>query len=135
MTRDPAAIRSAGTIRIRPRGVRRPSDDGLASIWMLGIGLSVVSFGASAIVASGVLVARQQARTAADLGALAGAARLAEGEVRACAHAGSIVEANAARLVRCSSDGLDLIIAVRTEASGIEIGAETTARAGPIRGR
>jgi secretion/DNA translocation related TadE-like protein len=71
------------------------------------------------------VVAAAQARTAADLGALAGAQWVALGE--GCPHATEIVEANDAQLVACRVDGLDLTVTVDVR------GQTATARAGPIR--
>lgn len=111
-------------------GGRRDRDRGSASIWVLGAGLGVMLLGL-AIGAQGVaLVAANQARAAADLGALAGAARLPEGEPAACARAAELVLANGGRLAACRADGLDLVVTAEVEAA---VGtARSSARAGPV---
>ncbi len=102
-------------------------DRGSASLWLLGVGLGVVLLGVMAATVASAVVARHRAQAAADLGALAGAARAAQGEAVACARAAELVRANRARLVGCRLDGLDLVV---TAAVGP---ARATARAGPVR--
>ena len=80
-------------------------------------------------------VGRHQARVAADLGALAGAVRVVEGEPAACARAAEIVTANEGRLVSCHAEGLDLVIAAEvtvTPLPGLVRHASAAARAGPL---
>ncbi len=102
-------------------------DRGSASLWLLGVGLAVVLLGAVAATVASAVVARHRAQAAADLGALAGAARAAQGEAAACARAAELVRANRARLVGCRLDGLDLVVTA-------EVGpARASARAGPVR--
>lgn len=102
-------------------------DRGSASLWLLGIGLAVVALGVAAAGAATAIVARHRAQSAADLGALAGAVRWAEGEAVACARADELVRANGARLVDCRLDGLDVIVTVEAGP------ARARARAGPVR--
>jgi secretion/DNA translocation related TadE-like protein len=102
-------------------------DRGSASLWLLGVGLAVVLLGAVAATVASAVVARHRAQAAADLGALAGAVRAAQGEAAACARAAELVRANLARLVGCRLDGLDLVVTA-------EVGpARASARAGPVR--
>jgi secretion/DNA translocation related TadE-like protein len=102
-------------------------DRGSASLWLLGVGLAVVLLGVVAATVASAVVARHRAQAAADLGALAGASRAAQGEAVACARAAELVRANRARLVGCRLDGLDLVVTA-------EVGlARATARAGPVR--
>ncbi len=82
-------------------------------------------------------MARQQARNAADFGALAGAGRALESDGVACGRADELVRANGGRLVACRLDGLDVVVTaeVRTEPlPGLVRTATVTSRAGPVRG-
>ncbi|MGH3680628.1 MAG: Rv3654c family TadE-like protein, partial [Natronosporangium sp.] len=77
-----------------------------------------------------------RAQSAADLAALAGAARAVAGQTAACARAGEIVAANGARLSHCRLDGLDLTVTVEVAppaGAGLHRTALATARAGPVR--
>ena len=81
-------------------------------------------------------VGRHEARTAADLGALAGAMRVLEGPEAACARAGELVSRNGGRLAACTVDGLDIVVAVEVDVTplpGLTRTARAAARAGPIR--
>lgn len=107
------------------------SDRGSATVWVLAAGLVMVSAGALGAAYGSAVVARHRAQVAADLGALAGAARAVFGASAACAEARRIVVANSAALAACQLDGLDLTITAQVNAS---IGVATaTARAGPVR--
>ncbi|WP_433653092.1 Rv3654c family TadE-like protein [Micromonospora zamorensis] len=110
---------------------------GGATVLLLAIGLVFVLFGmfGAAIAAAGM--AGQRAMVAADLGALAGAAQALDGDAVACASAADIVGRNAARLVGCHLDGLDVLVTVEvafTPLPGLTRVATSTARAGPVRG-
>jgi secretion/DNA translocation related TadE-like protein len=80
----------------------------------------------------GAMLARQQAETAADLGALAGAAAVLRGPDVACAAAGDVVAANHGSMTSCAADGLDLLVAVEVPAPAWGSRASARARAGPI---
>jgi secretion/DNA translocation related TadE-like protein len=106
-------------------------------VWLLVVGLVLVLFslGGSAIAAA--RVARHQARVAADLGALAGAARVLEGPGSACARAAAIAAANSARLTSCTLDGFDVqitAVVLVEPLPGLTRNARATSRAGPVRG-
>jgi secretion/DNA translocation related TadE-like protein len=112
------------------------SDRGSASLWLLGVGLTVLTFAGAVAAAGSALVAKHRAQAAADLGALAGAVRAGEGYSAACDRAGQVVEANGVRLVECRLDGLDVVIGVAAEPAnlGQAIGpVRAWARAGPAR--
>ncbi|BCJ58988.1 hypothetical protein Jiend_24100 [Micromonospora endophytica] len=82
-------------------------------------------------------MARQQARVAADFGALAGAGRALQNERAACARAAEIVAANGARLIQCQLDGLDVLVTAELTVEplpGLRRSATATSRAGPLRG-
>ena len=77
------------------------------------------------------MVARHRAESAADLGALAGAAAVLTGS--ACPRAGDLVRQNGADLLSCVQEGLDVRVQVRVEVpfAGLGASAEGRARAGP----
>ncbi|MFI6232570.1 Rv3654c family TadE-like protein [Micromonospora sp. NPDC050784] len=110
---------------------------GGATVLLLAMGLAFVVFGTfgAAIVAAGM--ARQRAAVAADLGALAGAARALDGDAVACASASDLAVRNDGRLVDCHLDGLDVLVTVEvafTPLPGLTRVAAASARAGPVRG-
>ncbi|PWR08311.1 helicase [Micromonospora acroterricola] len=110
---------------------------GGATVLLLALGLVFVlagTFGA-AVAAAGM--AAQRAAVAADLGALAGAARAFDGDGVACASAADIAGRNGGRLVDCRLDGLDVLVTVEvviTPLPGLTRVTSSTARAGPVRG-
>jgi secretion/DNA translocation related TadE-like protein len=86
--------------------------------------------GAGAYVGS-VVVARHRAQAAADLAALAAAARLPSGVAAACARATAVVHEMRVDDVQCEVDDLDIVVTVRVDV--IFAGAAgATARAGPV---
>lgn len=112
-------------------------DRGGATVLLLAVGIAFVLFGVAGAAVGVARLARQQAGVAADLGALAGAARAALGVTTACESARAIVTANGGRLVHCQLDGLDLLVTVEVTATvlpGLARAATGRARAGPVRG-
>jgi secretion/DNA translocation related TadE-like protein len=93
----------------------------------------VVLLAGAVTVAGGLLVARHRAQGAADLGALAGAARAFEGETAACAAAERIAGANGASVIACRVEGLDVVLTVRVAGPEDWGAAKASARAGPVR--
>jgi secretion/DNA translocation related TadE-like protein len=115
---------------------RRAADRGAATIMVLAVGLVLIGLAAAGAAVGAARVARHEARTAADLGALAGAVRVLEGPDAACARAGELVSRNGGRLASCTVDGLDLIVAAEVDVTplpGLTRTARAMARAGPIR--
>jgi secretion/DNA translocation related TadE-like protein len=105
-------------------------------VWLLAVGLVLVAGGLAGAAVGAAHVASHRARSAADLGALAGAARAIEGSDAACARAAELVSDNDARLTDCRLDGLDLTVTVEViaaPAAGLGMVATATARAGPVR--
>ena len=102
-------------------------DRGAASIYVATVGLLFALAGLEVAVHAMAVVAAAQARTAADLGALAGAARAALGTEQACERAGGIVAANDAVMTSCRLDGLDITVTATVR------GQWATARAGAVR--
>jgi secretion/DNA translocation related TadE-like protein len=110
-------------------------DRGAASIFLLAVGLVLVAAGIAGAAVGAARVGRHQARTAADLGALAGAVHTVEGRDAACARATRFVAANGGRIRSCRLDGLDLILEAEvavTPLPGLSRYATATARAGPV---
>lgn len=117
-------------------GGRRGRDRGAATVWLLAAGLVLVAAGIAGAAVGTATVARHQAQSAADLGALAGAMRAVEGPESACARAAEIVAANRGRLASCTLVGFDLTITVDVMVSplrGMTRTAHAAARAGPVR--
>ena len=115
--------------------MRTGGDRGAASILVLAIGLVLVAAGIAGAAVGAARVGRHQARTAADLGALAGAARAVEGAEVACGRAERFALANGARMVSCRVEGLEIVIAVQvtvTPLPGLTRYASAAARAGPV---
>jgi secretion/DNA translocation related TadE-like protein len=121
----------------RGRGARDrgSSDRGAASLFVLALGLVLVAAGLAGAAVGAARVGRHQARLAADLGALAGAVRVTEGESAACGRAAELVAANNARMTSCRVDGLDLVVTAEvtvTPLPGLVRAATAAARAGPV---
>jgi anti-sigma B factor antagonist len=115
---------------------RQRGDRGSASLWLLVVGLLLVAAGFFAATVGAATVARHRARTAADLGALAGARWALWGPATACAEAAAVVSANGARLVRCEVVEEDVVVAVDLTVAplrGLTRTARARACAGPVR--
>jgi secretion/DNA translocation related TadE-like protein len=127
--------RDRGASRKRHRGASSDRDRGAASILLLAIGLVLVAAGmGGAAIAAGV-VGNHRARTAADLGALAGAGQAIYGQDVACAQAGRLVAANGGRLTGCTVTGLEVVVSVAVDVRplpGLLRRATAAARAGPV---
>ncbi|MCV7438013.1 helicase [Mycobacterium seoulense] len=100
----------------------------MVTAWMVAVLLCVT--GAAAYVGA-VVVARHRAQAAADLAALAGAARLPAGPEAACAEAAVVARAMRTD-ASCAVDGLDVVVTVRVAVFGGA--ASAGARAGPASG-
>jgi secretion/DNA translocation related TadE-like protein len=110
-------------------------DRGAASIFVLAVGLVLVAAGLAGAAVGAARVGRHEARTAADLGALAGATRTIEGVAAACARAAELVGANGGRMTACRLQGLDIVVAVEVTVTPLPLltrRATSVARAGPI---
>jgi len=110
-------------------------DRGGATVWVLAVGLVTVLLAVASVAIGSAIAARHRAQNAADLGALAGAARATEGVESACERAAQIVAVNQATLTGCELDGLDLIVTARAAPVGParRFGtAHASARAGPV---
>lgn len=119
------------------RATAARGDRGAASVWVLAVGLVLVAAGLAGAAVGAARVARHQAWAAADLAALAGAARAIEGPAGACPRAASFAVANGARLLSCTVDGLDVLVTVQVQVAplpGLTRSALGRARAGPVVG-
>jgi secretion/DNA translocation related TadE-like protein len=102
---------------------------------LLAIGLVLIAAGIAGAAIGAARVGRHEARTAADLGALAGAVRVIEGEAAACGRAAEFVVANGGRMASCNVEGLDLVVRAEvtvTPLPGLVRVAQAAARAGPV---
>lgn len=95
---------------------------------MVGVLLCVT--GAGAYLGSAV-VARHRAQAAADLAALAAAARLPAGGAAACTRATAVAHEMRVDDVRCRIDELDVVVTVAVVVVIVGV-ARATARAGPV---
>lgn len=114
----------------------RPSDRGSASVWLLAVGLVITVVALAGAALGAAQVTTHRAQTAADMGALAGAARAAHGRSAACARAAELAAANGGRLARCDLAGLELTVTVavdRPAVLGPGPAVRASARAGPVR--
>ncbi|WP_434971474.1 Rv3654c family TadE-like protein [Micromonospora peucetia] len=117
--------------------VRRTGERGGATVCLLAVGLAFVTVGLFGAAVGAARTARQQARVAADFGALAGAGQALVGESVACGRAAEIIAANGGRLLGCRLDGLDVLVTAEvavTPLPGLARVATVSARAGPVRG-
>jgi secretion/DNA translocation related TadE-like protein len=101
----------------------------------MAMGLVLVLMGVAGVAVGAARVGRHRAQAAADLGALAGAARAIEGTGPACERAARFVAVNGGRATSCEVSGLEIV--VRTEVTvtplpGLTRHAAAAARAGPI---
>ncbi len=111
------------------------TDRGAASVWLLALGMAVVAVAAFGASVGAAIIARHQAQSAADLGALSAAVHAVEGATAACGHATRVVSANHARLMECRVVGLEAVVSVRRRAAGLAAAlphASARSRAGPV---
>ncbi|MBL7260971.1 Rv3654c family TadE-like protein [Paractinoplanes lichenicola] len=110
-------------------------DRGAATVLVLAIGLVLVTAGVFGASVGAARVGRHQARTAADLGALAGGTQAIFGPETACPRAARFVTANGGRMTSCVVEGLEIVVRAEVEvrvAFGLGGQAVATARAGPV---
>ncbi|MEH1098189.1 Rv3654c family TadE-like protein [Micromonospora sp. CPCC 205561] len=116
--------------------MRQAGERGGATVCVLAVGLAFVVAGIFGAAVGAAGTARQQARVAADLGALAGAGQALLGEPLACRRAAEIANANGGRLLACRLDGLDVLVTAEVIVEplpGLTRAARAGARAGPVR--
>jgi len=89
--------------------------------------------GLAGVTLGSALVARHRTAAAADLAALAGAARAAGGQIGACATARAVAAANRAELASCRTAGqvVEVVAVIRLPSLfGVPMTARSRARAG-----
>jgi len=98
--------------------MKRPSDAGSATIWMLTTSALLGLVALVALALSAGFVAHRQAAAAADLAALAGASRSLTDEVLACSAAEEVAAENGASLRSCALQGASLLVYVVVDPEG-----------------
>ncbi|WP_456788900.1 Rv3654c family TadE-like protein [Cellulomonas sp. P5_C5] len=134
--------RPRGGSDVQGPGIRQPGcararrgEQGSGTVLLLAlVAVALVVAAMLGLLASAQL-ARGRAQTAADLGALAGAAQLLVGRPGdACATVATVVRSNGARLTSCSDEGAG-VVRVRVVVPGAAGSASASARAGPASAR
>ena len=124
--------------RFRPAACsrrRRVADRGSATVLAIAVIVLITSAGVAGVTLGSALVARHRTAAAADLAALAGAARATEGQTAACAHARAVAAANRAGLASCRVAGqvVEVVAVIRLPSLfGVPMTARSRARAGPV---
>ncbi|CAM3076242.1 Rv3654c family TadE-like protein [Skermania piniformis] len=115
--------------------LRLRSDQGVATV-IACVAIAVILIVTILVVQVGAGVAlRHRAQSAADLGALAAAAALDQGDEAACAVATRLVDRVGVRVRRCSPQGWDIVLEVGIAAALGPFGrreVRAVARAGPV---
>ncbi len=119
----------------RPESERRELDpeSGVATVFACLCICLLIGVTALGVHLGGAVLGRQRAEIAADLGALAGAMRVHQGADAACARAREVVTSNGGIMKSCRTDGLDVLLEVRTHLAAWGEDASARARAGPVR--
>ena len=124
--------------RFRPAACSRRrwvADRGSATVLAIAVIVLITSAGVAGVTLGSALVARHRTAAAADLAALAGAARATEGKAAACAHARAVAAANRAGLASCRVAGqvVEVVAVIRLPSLfGVQMTARSRARAGPV---
>ena len=121
------------------RRVVRRNQHGNGTVLMAAIMAVVVTLGATATVVAGYLASHHQARSAADMAALSGAAAYARSE-DACDQARRTARQNGARATRCDLVGdevefvvtVRVVVEVRVRSPGLPHQVEAEAHAGRV---
>ncbi|QXJ23159.1 flp pilus-assembly TadE/G-like family protein [Actinomadura graeca] len=111
-------------------------DRGSGTLWVVAFTSIIWLGGVTAMAVGGVRTARHRGDAAADLAALAGAARVSNGAGAACASARSIAAESGARVTRCAVEGPVVDVSV-TMTARVPLGIDalcvvSRARAGPV---
>jgi secretion/DNA translocation related TadE-like protein len=92
----------------------------------------LLSITGGSVYLGSAVVARHRAQAAADLAALAAAARLAAGPEAACAQAKAVAHEMRVSITGCAVDDLDIVVETEVRlAVGGRGSAQAAARAGP----
>lgn len=114
---------------------RGRGEDGASTIWVIATMGLVLLTGLVGVFVGAACLARHRADVAADLAALAGAARATVGRTDGCARAAAVAAANGGTLTSCAVIGTDVLVVVSVPPSGLpgRFGvAQGRARAGPV---
>ncbi|RMI47781.1 hypothetical protein EBO15_00265 [Actinomadura harenae] len=135
----------AWAVRVGPRVVRGGrgrrwcgggADRGAGTVWVLAFMGVIWVVGVAAMVVGGVRVARHRVEAAADLGALAGARRVSEGEEVVCRVVREVAADSGGRVASCLVRGrivevsADAVVRLPFGMRGVRVVAR--ARAGPV---
>jgi secretion/DNA translocation related TadE-like protein len=99
---------------------------------MVAVLLAVTTGG---VCLGSAVIGRHRAQAAADLAAIAAAARVPQGSRAACAWAAVVVSRMGAHQIGCDVDGLDVVVTVEVAIAFAGWGtgaARAAARAGPV---
>ncbi|MDL4818222.1 Rv3654c family TadE-like protein [Actinomadura opuntiae] len=111
------------------------SDRGAGTLWVVAFMALIWVGGVVAMEVGGVRAARHRGDAAADLAALAGAARVPDGSAAACGAAREIARRSGARMARCAVRGeiveVSVTVALRAPVGDGAVRIESRARAGP----
>lgn len=112
------------------------TDRGVATVLAAALVLGVIAIVGFGMVLGSVMLARHRADGAADLAALAAAARSQQGGTPACTAARGVAAEMRARVLDCELAGLDARVVVEVRASmgldGLSPQVTGRARAGPV---
>mgnify|MGYP002738905988 CR=1 FL=1 len=118
--------------------VEGKAEAGSATVLYAGLTAFLLVFGVSLVGITGLLVAKQQVQSVADMAALAGGdlssvSAFGGQDAGACAMAGQVVEANGFLLSSCVVQGSDTYVIVHKDvtAGPFSLLVEGRARAGP----
>ncbi|MGW4060302.1 Rv3654c family TadE-like protein [Amycolatopsis sp. NPDC004747] len=95
-----------------PRAEEKVQDTGAATIWTAMAVAALTGVATVALWLGATVIARHQAESAADLGALAAASHASEGPVQACERARWVTDRMRVRLVTCRWQQLDALVEV-----------------------
>jgi secretion/DNA translocation related TadE-like protein len=113
----------------------RSRERGSATVWVIALAGLLAALGTAGVLVGAAVAGRHRAAAAADLAALAGAARAVVGDSTACSAAAHIAAANGAVLQRCATlPGAEVEVSVRVPVRLGPLGvveAHGRARAGP----
>ncbi|GAA1463698.1 flp pilus-assembly TadE/G-like family protein [Nocardiopsis exhalans] len=112
-------------------GPRTP-DAGSATVWWISLCVLLWFLTYALLLTAAARLDRDRASAAADLAALAAAARAHEGTGTVCAAARRTAEANGATLDTCELSGLTVTVTVSLPASALPREVSARARAGPV---
>ena len=113
---------------------RCAADRGSATILAIAVITLITCAGLAGVTLGSALVARHRTAAAADLAALAGAAKATEGQIGACAAARAVAAENRAELASCRLAGqvVEVVAVIRLPSLfGVPMTARSQARAGP----